>query len=239
LGTGIEVRALIFAIGDIHGEIWKLRGLLDQLEHVSTPEDRYVFLGDYVDRGPDTCGVIDLLLRVRTQRPNSVFLRGNHEQMMLDTRDMFESGEALTDFDTAANWFAFGGAETLESYSKNSASRWFQRVPETHWDFIRQTTIEYREGGYVFVHAGLLPPGEIWERGDPRLWIRQPFLNSPADLGGIVIYGHTPSPSGEPVVMPNKIGIDTGATYGGPLTAVALNPEIEFSKENVVFYRQR
>jgi len=227
---------LIYAIGDIHGELDKLERLLAKIEAVIAPEDRLVFLGDYVDRGPDVRGVIDLLLEIREQRPNTVFLRGNHEQLMIHCRELFRSGRALSDFDAAAAWFSIGGAETLASYAHRDVSKWYERVPEAHWAFIESTILEFRAEPYLFVHAGIVPPGQRWtEDDDPRLWIREPFLSSMADFGAIVVFGHTPLRAGRPLVMPNKIGIDTGAAYGRPLTAVILEPGVPYEPEKLAF----
>ncbi len=226
---------MIYAIGDIHGEIRKLRSLLDAIEAEATDADRYVFLGDYVDRGPDTAGVIELLLQTRDRRPNTIFLRGNHEQMMFESRQFFELADSTVDFETAANWFAYGGAETLASYPNSATKSWIDRIPAEHWTFLRGTGLEHRQGPYLFVHAGIAPPGATWTFGEPRLWIREPFVSSQADLGAVVVHGHTPSQDFKPRIMRNKIGIDTGATYGGPLTAVKLDPESPYDPDTLEF----
>ncbi|MGV3618110.1 MAG: metallophosphoesterase family protein [Fimbriimonas sp.] len=217
---------LLAAIGDIHGERWKLEGLLRKLPE----EARLVFLGDYVDRGPDAHGTISDLIALRERRPNTVFLRGNHDQMMLDAGDYFDPDfESDLTFDQVVNWFGWGGTETLRSYQPHGEGHWFHRVPEAHWEFLEDTELEYREGPYIFVHAGLLPPGVRWEPDvswslDPRLWIREPFLQSMHDFGARVVFGHTVQRHG-PLVRPNKIGIDTGAVFGGPLSAAILDTE--------------
>ena len=227
---------MIYAIGDIHGELDKLERLLTKIEAQITPEDRLVFLGDYVDRGPDVRGVIELLIQIRENRPNTIFLRGNHEQIMLDSRELFRSGRALSEFDAAAAWFSLGGAETLASYPHRNVSKWYERVPENLWHFIESTRIEFRADPYLFVHAGIVPPGKRWtDADDPRLWIREPFLAFHGDLGAIVVFGHTPMRSGRPLVTTNKIGIDTGAAYRGPLTAAALEPGEPYEPDKLVF----
>lgn len=214
------------AIGDIHGEKWKLRNLLSKLPR--TTSDRLVFLGDYVDRGPDVAGTLDLLLEIRADHPDTVFLRGNHDQAMLDARDYFDpdrtSAKSLAG---VQEWFAWGGAETILSYP--GTGPWFHRVPEAHWAFLLATEFEFTAEPFRFVHAGFIPPGQFWNpplgwSADPRLMIREPFLSSTADFGGRVIFGHTVQRRG-PLIQPNKIGIDTGAVYGGRLTAAVLDPE--------------
>lgn len=213
---------LLAAIGDLHGARGKLAALLPKLP----TEAKLIFLGDYVDRGPDSAGVLDDLVALRAERPDAVFLRGNHDQMMLDARDFCDPFlRSPYTLDLIANWFAWGGGETMRSYP--GEGRWFRRVPHAHWAFLEDTLFELREGPFLFVHAGLLPREIPWQPGvpwatDPRLWVREPFLNSDADLGGRVIFGHTVQTDG-PLVQPNKIGIDTGAVFGGPLTAALLD----------------
>ncbi len=209
------------AIGDVHGERWKLASLLRKL-----PSDvRLVFLGDYVDRGPDVAGTLDLLL---TLPADPVFLRGNHDQLMLDARDYFDPArESAMSFNQVTNWFTWGGAETVQSY--RGEGPWYARVPSAHWEFLASTRLEYAEGPFLFVHAGVCPPGLRYEpmlswHPDPRLWIRDEFIECRDDLGVRVVFGHTVFRRG-PLVMPNKIGVDTGACFGGPLTAALLDTD--------------
>jgi serine/threonine protein phosphatase 1 len=215
----------LVAIGDIHGQAWKLRELLTKVHELPlADDDRLVFLGDYVDRGPEVRLTIDILLRLRDERPNTIFLRGNHEQEMMDYRDLSDPRRGTRRNPEDLSWWpAGGGRETMEAYG--GGPRWYEGVPCEHWEFIEQTLFEHREGGYIFVHAGLVPPGCRWNyQEDPRLWIREEFINSIHDFGGTVLYGHTPLKNGRPLVMRNKIGIDTGAAYGGWITAAVLTP---------------
>ena len=214
---------MIYAIGDIHGELAKLDAVLAQI--TLTSDDTIVFIGDYVDRGPDSFGVIN---RVRELQEswNVVTLRGNHEQMMLDAREYYTGtpkGKSL-DTDFALMWFHNGADRTLASYPKNGAPHWYERIPEDHWRFLENTEMERTIGPYRFVHAGVLPMGVKWEDPalDPRLWIREPFLLSKENFGHVVVFGHTPLR--QPLIEANKIGIDTGAAYGRQLTAVSLDP---------------
>ncbi len=227
---------MIYAIGDIHGEFLKLASLLNKIEADGlAAKDRLVFIGDYVDRGPDVPGVLDLMIRLKEKRPNTVFLRGNHDQAMLDARDIYDPDrEARLTKKDIVWWLEYGGRESVDSY--RGSGPWYGRVPEAHWEFLASTTIEFREPPYIFVHAGLVPPGIKWnESEDARMWIRETFIGSKADFGGIVVFGHTPQDLFLPVVMDNKIGIDTGAAYGGPLTAVALDPTKPYKPEAVRF----
>lgn len=213
---------LLAAIGDVHGERGKLANLLPKLPS----EAKWVFLGDYVDRGPDSAGTLTDLVELKAERPDTVFLRGNHDQFMLDARDFCSPFlRSPYSLDLISTWFTNGGADTMRSYA--GPPPWYQRVPDSHWTFLESTALEYREAPFVFVHAGLLPSGYEWSpeapwATDPRLWIRSPFLESEEDFGGRVVFGHTPQLEG-PLIQPNKIGIDTGAPFGGPLTAALLD----------------
>ena len=227
---------MIYAVGDIHGKAGMLRQMLDEIRaQPLNPDDTVVFLGDYIDRGEDTRGVIETLLAFRDEHPQSVFLRGNHEQLLLDARDddpptPAERAGYLLFGDTTLNWLQNGGTDALISYDVEDSTVWWESIPEQHWRFFHDTRLEYIVDGYHFVHAGLLPSGEFWNNHgldlDPRLWIREQFLQSTADFGGrIVVFGHTPQRSGKPLIQPNKIGVDTGAVFNGPLTAAILDPD--------------
>jgi len=227
---------MIYAIGDIHGELSKLVGLLKKIEAAGLSEaDRLIFIGDYIDRGPDTPGVLDMMIKIKGYKPDTVFLRGNHDQAMLDARDLFDPRRSSTrDKKDIVWWQECGGKETVSSYK--GAGPWYDRIPDAHWEFLSETSMEHREGSYIFVHAGLVPPGVEWEEPeDPRLWIREVFIGSKHNFGGVVVFGHTPQDLFLPVVMDNKIGIDTGAAYGGPLTAVVLDPKKPYKPDEVRF----
>lgn len=225
-----------------------LQALLDLLQDMPLrAEDNVVFLGDYVDRGENVCRVLDLLLEFRSRFDNVTFLRGNHEQLMLDARDSATTvvpSNAMQELSPETLlWLQNGGIETLESYMagiapgsvEDAIARWWEWIPHSHWEFLRATQLEFLTPHYHFVHAGLLPPGQSWEGAtwgmEPRLWIREPFLSSQERYDGrIVVFGHTPQLNGQPLVQHNKIGIDTGAVFGGPLTLAALTPGLPASQ---------
>jgi len=216
----------VCAIGDIHGCLSQLDTLLERIDAmVDETHLQLVFLGDYVDRGADSAGVIDRLIGVEERKPETVFLRGNHESMFLDFLDDPPS--------IAAVFLTNGGEETLRSYgcmigrARNSqalAEDALARIPDRHLAFLRATTYSVRFGDYFFCHAGVRPGVPLYKQSPEHLmWIRNRFLDSDEDFGAVVVHGHTPSP--KPVIRPNRIGIDTGAVFGGPLTAVILEGE--------------
>jgi serine/threonine protein phosphatase 1 len=228
---------LIYAIGDIHGQHKMLLELLRIIrERPLRDEDELVFLGDYIDRGEDSRAVLETLIDLQKQRENVVFLRGNHEQLMLDARDgpppePAEQPGYVIHSPQMLNWLQNGGVDTLLNYDVADFSCWWESIPQSHWQFIRDTHLEHIAEKYHFVHAGLLPPGKTWEGDfwerhvDPRLWIREPFLSSRHTFDGrIVVFGHTPQRNGRPLISRNKIGLDTGAVFGGPLTAAVFTP---------------
>jgi serine/threonine protein phosphatase 1 len=218
---GSEVRAngdpgRIFAIGDIHGCVDELKRLLDAIP--AGAEDTVVFVGDYIDRGPNSSGVIEHLLEWRTRTPaRSVFLKGNHEDMALGFLGRGgQWGEA---------WLRNGGVAALRSYGidphvKNADVA--LRMPVAHMDFLMALETSFPWGGYRVVHAGIRP-GVAWEaqKTEDLLWIREEFLDHPHDLGVTIVFGHTPH---RRVVngQPYRIGIDTGCVYGGALTCLML-----------------
>jgi serine/threonine protein phosphatase 1 len=223
---------MLYAVGDIHGERELLEDLLATLP--LREGDRLVFVGDYVDRGPDSRGVVDTLLRVQNERP-CVFLLGNHESMFLDflgwQRQEYFGGDAF---------LVNGGDRTLASYGFFDCEapdvKSF-RLPVEHEQFFRRLKMYHREGDYLFVHAGigrdLLDEADIdyalrRARSEDLLWDRT-SVDLPHKLGVTVIYGHTPALDfslrwNEPF----SIGIDTGAVYGGNLTAIRLPDETIF-----------
>jgi len=209
----------IYAIGDIHGCADKLRRLIDQLA-IDPKQDQLVFVGDYIDRGPDSFEVVDYLLGLKIIFPNVVFLKGNHEQML---EDYLAGPDKLT-------FLINGGQATLDSYLRHRPSPQVPVFPLRHQVFFRGLRLFYETENYLFVHAGLKPKVPLAQQhpGD-LLWIRSQFIYSDVDFGKQVVFGHTPFP--EPLVQANKIGIDTGAVYGHQLTCVKLPDLVFFQSE--------
>jgi len=191
----------LLAIGDIHGCRTQLQNLLSLV--APTAHDQLVFLGDYVDRGPDSAGVIEELLALRGQLPRTIFLRGNHEQMLLEVLD---GGDPTI--------FVYnGGGRTIASYQ--ALDRW--PPPPSHQEFLRTLPTSYATGEFIFVHAGLRPGiAETDQHPDDLLWIRASFLDSSYDWGKTVVFGHTPF--AQALLEKQRIGLDTGCVYGGRLT---------------------
>jgi len=208
---------MIYAIGDIHGCLSHLEHLL---ELVNPDLDRHqlIFMGDYIDRGPHSAQVVDLIinLKKRYNPENIICLMGNHERMFLDYLDGKDEMLFLMN----------GGVTTTASYWGEHGDRLNRRLPSEHWDFYNTLKLYYETDDYIFVHAGLRPglPLEVQQEED-LLWIRKEFISSDYDFGRRVIFGHTPMRS--PLIRANKIGIDTGAVYGNKLTCVIL-PEEKF-----------
>lgn len=217
-----------YAIGDVHGCLDLLKELLATIEEDNrsrSPAKTFVvLLGDLVDRGPDTCGVLDLLSNYAPDFARPVFLMGNHEEFFLSVLD--------GDVDTVGNWLTYGGRELAASYGISDGwllnaspqavvQELYQRVPSAHRDFVRSFGDSFRFGDYLFVHAGIRPGVAIEDqRAKDMRWIREAFLDDNTDHGLIVVHGHTIVD--EPEVRTNRIGIDTGAYAGGPLTALAI-----------------
>ncbi len=219
-----------YAVGDIHGRLDLLEMLLDQLERdnaARAPAETYlVFLGDLIDRGADSNGVIELLSTASFRWAKPIFLLGNHEEAFLQVL-----GGDLSHLDA---WLGFGGLECVQSYGVsptelggNPALTYralCERVPQRHIDFLNGCYDSFALGGYVFVHAGIRP-GIAVEDQDPQdlRWIRGEFLDDRSDHGVIVVHGHTVVETAAEHV--NRIAIDTGAYRTGRLTAVRLEEQ--------------
>jgi len=182
--------------------------------HIDAEKDTLVFIGDYIDRGPDSRGVIDKILDIRKRIKNVVCLLGNHEQMFLNYY-LEQRDEEL--------FMHNGGISTLISYGFTREGRKDLKVPDMHMDFFTTLRPYYETDDYIFVHAGLRPGIPINRQNiEDLIWIRYEFINSPYDFGKVVIFGHTPLSLTEPLTDKNKIGLDTGAVYGGKLTCIEL-----------------
>ena len=214
----------LFAIGDVHGCPDELDVMLGAVKPASG--DTVVFVGDYVDRGPSARAVVDLLLDLERGPAEIVFLKGNHEDMMLSFLGL--PGHYGDSF------LMNGGVATLESYGLKEAdlSEAKDRIPEHHLAFYRNLAVSYLRPPYLFVHAGILPTRQLEEQQtEDMLWIRQEFILNPHRVDATVVFGHTPM-RGVMVDLPYKLGIDTGLVYGGKLTCVEFTEGVLYQDQS-------
>ena len=210
----------LFAIGDIHGCARELEVLLAGLPLAAG--DTVACVGDYIDRGPASRQVIDLLLALRQRAGiHTVFLKGNHEDMCLS----YVEQQGLW----GESWHLNGGVATLRSYgidARLDGREVATRLPATHLEFLRSLVPYLLTDRYLLVHAGIRPGRPLVDQ-DPEdlLWIREEFILTPHSLPQTIVFGHTPQRN-VLVDVPSKIGIDTGCVYGGALTALELRDQI-------------
>jgi serine/threonine protein phosphatase 1 len=227
----------LYAIGDIHGRLDLLDQLLELIrgDQVGRPEAPVIliFLGDYIDRGPDSKGVVDRLIEGFPEAYSSVFLKGNHEDLLLSF---------VHDPTPNLSWLRNGGDAALLSYGVDQAtiSRAFlgyaeevaeaaaafrALLPAGHLEFYQSLQTSWRFGDYFFVHAGVSPEAPLEEqKEEDLLWIREPFLSSTRDFGAVVVHGHTPTRF--PQDFGNRIALDTYAVRTGKLTAVRVEGDV-------------
>lgn len=229
-----------YAIGDIHGHLDLLQAahalIAADRERTGDAEAPVVHLGDLVDRGPDCRGVVQYLMDGCAGGENWVVLKGNHDRMFsLFLQDPPASDPRLR---AELSWLhpRIGGAATLVSYGVHApAARPVSpvhaearaAVPATHVAFLAGLPTWYRRGEAVFVHAGILPGVPMEQQSEDHLtWIRDAFLSDPRDHGALVVHGHTAIDA--PTHYGNRLNIDSGAAYGGPLTAVVIEGRAAF-----------
>ena len=214
----------VYAVGDVHGRsdlLGRLHARI-RLDAADAPETerRLVYLGDYVDRGPDSRGVLETLAGAPMPGFSAVHLKGNHEDFLL---------RFLEDPSLASLWLYNGGDATLRSYGIEPAGAAPEALaqalraalPAAHLRFLEGLVLTYEEGDYFFAHAGVRPgvPLEAQDEED-LLWVREDFLHSAAGFGKVIVHGHTPGAEAD--FAPNRIGIDTGAFATGRLTCLVL-----------------
>jgi serine/threonine protein phosphatase 1 len=218
-----------YGVGDIHGRLDLLDRLLDKIHgdirRRPARKVLLVFVGDLIDRGPNSAQVVERLRTYRHPGISTVFLLGNHEEVLL----RILAGEA----DLITKWRWFGGTECLNSYGVDTRSLAGlaeeealeivrKAIPKEHVEFLETFDDSCRFGDYLFVHAGIRPGVEIDQQRQSDLrWIREPFLFDETDHGFVVVHGHTIRDEVE--VRPNRIGIDTGAYRSGNLSALAID----------------
>lgn len=220
----------VYAIGDIHGRIDLLDDILNLIDadiaHSRPVIATLVFLGDYVDRGPDSACVLSRLAEVR-ETYRAIFLKGNHEWLL---SEFLENPRMLE------GWAKIGGLETLMSYglkpalpitparSQELASQLSEFMPDWHRDFLANLPLAHISGDYLFVHAGIRPKKSLVKQTQQdMLWIREDFILYEGCHEKFVIHGHTPIR--EPEICSNRINIDTGAWVTGRLTCLVLEED--------------
>lgn len=218
----------IYAIGDVHGRVDLLRQVFARIDAerlAPDPPKRIleILVGDYVDRGPDSRGVLDAIVERQASR-EVICLSGNHEDLLLGF---------LRDPSTLRGWRNNGARETLLSYGiplparldvsamQEVAARFRDALPPAHHRLLSMLALSHEEGGYFFAHAGVRPGVPLAEQSpDDLLWIRREFLDHTGSFGRVVVHGHTPVEA--PEFRENRINIDTGAVFSGRLTCLVL-----------------
>ncbi|MEF2072029.1 metallophosphoesterase family protein [Consotaella aegiceratis] len=218
----------LYVIGDIHGRLDLLTRLLDRVRQHQRDRppsrSRLIFLGDYVDRGPDSRGVLELLCSLAASDADTVLLMGNHEALLLD---FLGSAEVLQ------HWGAVGALPTLQSYgiapprqidaiaAEHVRRELLSAMPQAHRALLGSLRQTYQNGGYYFVHAGVDPWRPLDDQSiDDLLWIRNEFLDYAGRLEKVVVHGHTPV--SEVDFRPNRINVDTGAFATNVLSCLVL-----------------
>jgi serine/threonine protein phosphatase 1 len=208
----------ILAIGDIHGCLRALDALLEEVD--PQPDDLVVMLGDYVDRGPDSKGVLDRLLALK-DHCRCLTLKGNHELMMLEARD---------DLAHFREWIDSGGKQTLASYQANGEFGTFaEAIPARHWRFLEDECLQYHETAtHLFVHANLSSDLSLADQPDYMLYWEtlEPSTWRPHESGKTMICGHSAQRSGRPLVLDQAVCIDTRVYGNGWLTCLDVDSEV-------------
>lgn len=234
LPYGVGENTRVYAIGDIHGCDTLLKSLLQQigddfaLAQATQPDldGVLIYLGDLVDRGPDSRAVMDVVVQGPPPGLSQVLIKGNHEYLM--------EAFLLGDQERASVWLVNGGLQTLQSYGLSTGDgvpaddeivdlqRGFaKRVPRQHESLLSAAVLSHQVGDVFFAHAGIDPETSLDAQvAEDLLWIREPFLSSEKDFGAYVVHGHTPHNGME--VFDNRSNADTGAVYGGWLSAAVI-----------------
>ena len=217
---------LTYAIGDVHGRLDLLHAALDAIaRHGRGRPTRLVFLGDYVDRGPDSRGVVNLLMHLQRQA-NAICLKGNHEQLMVQAVTVAERG-------LMERWLEFGGDATLKSYGLRPGEPPGEAIPRAHIGWMSGLPLTTADPHRIFVHAGLAPRTAVHRQKEQScLWIREAFLRArPRDFEAHVVHGHTPiwegkTEAAEPELLDHRTNLDTGAFATGTLHVGVFDSEV-------------
>lgn len=232
-----ELHGPVYAIGDVHGRDDLLEAMLTAVERDAAAPPRIVFLGDIIDRGPDSRRAMDLVLEALTSWPASRLILGNHEEFFLKFVTEPESRDR-----TFRNWLYNGAGETFRSYGIDPAMPYdeaaarFEAQFGIHVAMLKNAGFLVEQDSFAFVHAGIDPTLGLHSQ-DPYTtrWIRDEFLNFAGPLAKTIVHGHTQTVSGRPEVYPNRICIDTGAYRTGRLTCLI----VEEGGQNLRFFGTR
>lgn len=219
-----------YAIGDVHGELEKLDRLLESIRDDARRlggAHRIVFLGDLIDRGQDSRGVVMRAMSAE-KAGEALTLRGNHEELMLTAHEKWDTIGVHF-------WASNGGDETIASYKRanGACGDWRDAIDRDHLIFLRAAPVTLLDEArrLVFVHAGIDPRIYPACSDEVRMWTRSPIFYDPnrwpereETAGLLVVHGHTPTSDFEPHLGPRRVNVDTGACFGGPLTCVVLAP---------------
>lgn len=223
----------IYAIGDIHGHRDKLEGVIDLIDRDGGAQAQTVFIGDYVDRGPDSRGVIDLILAGQGGGRDWIALCGNHDRLFLNYLDRGATHDARVK--SGVSWLheRLGGIATLASYGVDAhadmtgadlAAAARAAVPQAHRDFLRDLPLWHAAPGHLFVHAGIRPGVALADQSEDDLcWIRHEFLNDPRTHPWLVVHGHTALDAA--THHGNHVNLDSGAGYGRPISAAVFEDD--------------
>ncbi|MGB3243443.1 MAG: metallophosphoesterase family protein [Sulfitobacter sp.] len=220
----------LYAIGDIHGQLGQLHRVLDLIEQDGGQDAEIVFLGDYTDRGPDSCGVLDLLIEGWDAGRNWRFIKGNHDRMFEWFMQDYPKHEAYLPIELGWLNPRLGGDTTLASYGVdfNDKNRMLavhaealSAVPQAHVDFLQSLPLTFETKEVFFTHAGIRPGIPLADQDEEDLlWIRKEFHVDTRMHPKLIVHGHTPVDAA--THYGNRINLDTGAGYGDPLTAAVF-----------------
>lgn len=220
----------LYAIGDIHGQMHELQRVLDLIQDDGGPNASIVFLGDYTDRGPDSCAVIDTLIAGRDAGRPWTFIKGNHDRMFEWFMQDYPRHEAHLPIELCWLHARLGGDTTLASYDLDFTTRSRmlavhaearKAVPQAHLDFLKTLVLTFETENLFFAHAGIRPGVPLAEQNEEDLiWIRQEFHEAQMAHPKLIVHGHTPIETA--THYGNRINLDTGAGYGKPLTAAVF-----------------
>jgi serine/threonine protein phosphatase 1 len=206
---------LTYAVGDIHGSFTKLTNLHRHcLDHCAGKPHRFVFLGDYVDRGKRSQDVVNFLFKAQSRAPEQfICLKGNHEDMLV----------RASQHDNVAMWLDNGGDMTLRSYGVSTAVD----IPADHLEWFAALPLTISDEKRFYVHAGIMPGVPLQKQSkDVMLWIREPFLSDRSEHGLFIVHGHTPTETRGPDFLPNRLNLDTLAWLDGRLTAAVFDERV-------------